>query len=141
MEISKEFTLEMAHRLTFHKGKCFNLHGHSYKVIVVLQGKPNKAGILLDYGDVKEVFNKIIFEHYDHSLLVCEWDEFFKNFIGHRYLKVNALPFESTAENLALHFYRLLSGHLEDLVKVTVKETENTSASCHKNFDGERLVH
>jgi len=30
--ISKEFTFDAAHRLMKYKGKCENLHGHTYKL-------------------------------------------------------------------------------------------------------------
>ncbi|MCD6102754.1 MAG: 6-carboxytetrahydropterin synthase, partial [Thermotogaceae bacterium] len=34
MLISKEFTFDAAHRLMKYKGKCENLHGHTYKLRV-----------------------------------------------------------------------------------------------------------
>lgn len=33
---TKEFRFEAGHTLDGHKGKCKNLHGHNYKVLVTL---------------------------------------------------------------------------------------------------------
>ena len=38
MKIAKEFNWEMGHRLPEHFGKCKNIHGHSYKMMVELEG-------------------------------------------------------------------------------------------------------
>ena len=48
MKVAKEFRWEMAHRLQHHKGKCSNLHGHSYKMIVEFKGTINNDRI--NYG-------------------------------------------------------------------------------------------
>ena len=41
MRIGKLFKFEAAHRLPNHPGKCKNLHGHSYKLEVVVNGEVN----------------------------------------------------------------------------------------------------
>lgn len=42
MIIVKEFTFDSAHHLEWHQGKCHNLHGHTYKLQVGIQGELNK---------------------------------------------------------------------------------------------------
>ncbi|HIJ68423.1 MAG TPA: 6-carboxytetrahydropterin synthase, partial [Deltaproteobacteria bacterium] len=43
-----------AHNLKDFRGKCENLHGHNWKVEVVLRGKSLESnGILVDFGEVK----------------------------------------------------------------------------------------
>ena len=49
MEVSKEFTFDCAHMLTGHDGLCKNLHGHTYKLIISLEG------VLQDRGSSKEI--------------------------------------------------------------------------------------
>lgn len=44
--IGKSFTFEAAHRLQNHGGKCRNLHGHSYRVEIAIQGELQEAGTL-----------------------------------------------------------------------------------------------
>ena len=60
MKIAKEFRWEMGHRLKFHKGKCINLHGHSYKMMVEFTGDVDENGMVLDYYDVKEIISPLV---------------------------------------------------------------------------------
>lgn len=56
VRLIKSFTFEAAHSLpSFPEGhKCRRLHGHSFKVEVVVAGEIDPArGYLVDYGDIK----------------------------------------------------------------------------------------
>ena len=66
MKIGTTLYIDSAHRLPQHKGKCSNMHGHTYKVLVTVYGKPNpKTGIIIDFGDIKENVNRL--DHKDIS--------------------------------------------------------------------------
>lgn len=57
VRLSKTFTFEAAHSLpTFPPGhKCRRLHGHSFRVEVVVEGDVEPAlGYLIDYGDISD---------------------------------------------------------------------------------------
>ncbi len=49
MNISKEFNWDMSHRLPFHHGHCKNIHGHTYKLRVEIEGIMDKNGLVMDY--------------------------------------------------------------------------------------------
>jgi len=132
MKISKDFRWEMGHRLQCHKGKCFNLHGHSYKLQVEFNGEINpNTGMVMDYFDVKDVVAPIV-NKLDHT--VVAWDKDTK--LIEMLKKLNTahviLPFETTAENLVGYFLNEISK--ADIpseisrIKVRVCETENTYA-------------
>jgi len=58
-----------AHRLTMVGAKCETMHGHNWKIEVVLQGdRLNSAGVLMDFGDVKALLRDII-ARLDHQFL------------------------------------------------------------------------
>jgi 6-pyruvoyltetrahydropterin/6-carboxytetrahydropterin synthase len=58
-----------AHRLTMVGAKCENLHGHNWKIEVVLAGdRLNAAGVLMDFGDIKALLRGII-GRLDHQFL------------------------------------------------------------------------
>jgi 6-pyruvoyltetrahydropterin/6-carboxytetrahydropterin synthase len=58
-----------AHNLREFRGKCENLHGHNWKVEVVLRGKSLASnGILVDFGEVKAEVRAIL-EEMDHKYL------------------------------------------------------------------------
>lgn len=103
MKISKEFTFDSCHNLPFHQGKCKNQHGHTYKLIVTIQGELDKNGLLIDFGDLKSIVNDSIIEVYDHKNL----NDFFP------------CP---TAEIMAQEFFKILS-HRLPIYKITLYET------------------
>lgn len=66
-EMTKRFTFEAMHILPWHPGKCARPHGHSYKVEVTVEGKPNENGIIEDFDRLKEVFKGQIDRRLDHQ--------------------------------------------------------------------------
>ena len=53
----------MAHALYGYDGLCKNIHGHSYKLFVTVQGNPIndpshvKYGMVIDFSDLKKISN------------------------------------------------------------------------------------
>src|SRR5882672_9928759 len=68
-EVTVEDTFAAGHYLRNYKGKCENPHGHNYKVRVTLAGKElDKAGLLLDFKDLREVMKHVI-DRLDHQMI------------------------------------------------------------------------
>jgi 6-pyruvoyltetrahydropterin/6-carboxytetrahydropterin synthase len=68
-EIVVEQFFEAAHFLRGYQGKCENVHGHRYGVVVRIKSeKINEIGLAYDFTDVKQHL-KIILSGYDHALL------------------------------------------------------------------------
>lgn len=58
-----------AHQLKMVAKKCENLHGHNWKIEVVLTGSElNNAGVLMDFGEIKAHVSEII-KTLDHRFL------------------------------------------------------------------------
>jgi len=58
-----------AHRLTMVGTKCENLHGHNWKIEVILTGEDlDEAGVVMDFGDIKTHLRDII-GRLDHQYL------------------------------------------------------------------------
>ncbi len=131
MKIAKEFRWEMGHRLLCHKGKCFNLHGHSYKLLVEFTGNIEPNGMVLDYFDVKKIISPII-DELDHTVIINKDDTELTKAIRQLNSAHVIVDFETTAENLCLYFLNKIKD--ADLPKniseimVKVFETENTYA-------------
>ncbi|TGB03986.1 6-carboxytetrahydropterin synthase QueD [Halobacillus salinus] len=96
--VSKEFTFDAAHHLHCYEGKCKNLHGHTYKVIFGISGFVDEIGIVMDFGDIKEIWKEQIEVHLDH-----------------RYLNDTLPNMNTTAENMVVWIYEkmeeALKGH------------------------------
>ena len=67
--VTRSFTFEAAHFLPWHPGQCRNLHGHSYRLEVAVEGPVDENGVVADFADVKAVVQREVIAHYDHTLL------------------------------------------------------------------------
>src|SRR5258706_1458685 len=89
-EVTVDDTFAAGHYLRNYKGKCENPHGHNYKIRVTLAGAElDKAGLLLDFKDLREVMRHVI-ERLDHQM-INEIEPF--------------TAINPSAENLAKYFY------------------------------------
>jgi len=58
-----------AHQLRGYKGKCENIHGHNWRVILSVKGEVlNDIGLLIDFNDLKDILKKIT-GYLDHKNL------------------------------------------------------------------------
>jgi 6-pyruvoyltetrahydropterin/6-carboxytetrahydropterin synthase len=96
--VSKTFTFDSAHRLDDYIGKCANLHGHTYKLEVQVKGRTDHRGIVIDFGDLKQIVNEQIISKYDHKFLN------------------DLLPFHTTAENMVVFFFQIIDNYLKKLI-------------------------
>jgi 6-pyruvoyltetrahydropterin/6-carboxytetrahydropterin synthase len=69
MIICKEFTFDAAHKLENYVGKCANLHGHTYKLQIYIQGEIKENGLVMDFKDVKAVVKEKVIEVLDHKFI------------------------------------------------------------------------
>lgn len=67
--ITKEISFDAAHRLVNYEGKCRNIHGHTYKLSVTISGYLNETGIVIDFFEVKKMFEELIINQFDHNFL------------------------------------------------------------------------
>src|ERR1700689_5284783 len=89
-EVTVERGFSSGHFLRNYKGKGETPHGHNYKVRITLCGETlDRAGLLLDFRDLKQVMRPVI-ERIDHQML-NELEPF---------TEINP-----SAENLARYFY------------------------------------
>lgn len=132
--IAKEFQWEMGHRLPFHREGCENIHGHSYKLVVMLEGEPDGNGVVLDYGLVKQTVQPIVLE-LDHCFIVCQTDDMMMEVLTRSGLKHVVVPFDSTSENLAAWLVTRLASVFQPYrnvhrLGVRISETARVSAEC-----------
>ena len=51
MQLSREFHFSMGHTLHNYDGKCANLHGHNYRLVVTLEGQVRGGSArVIDFG-------------------------------------------------------------------------------------------
>ncbi|MBR1671511.1 MAG: 6-carboxytetrahydropterin synthase QueD [Fretibacterium sp.] len=69
MLLRKEFTFDAAHNLVHYHGKCERLHGHTYRVAVVLEGTPDEEGMIMDFCELAGAVQERVISKLDHSYL------------------------------------------------------------------------
>ena len=67
MTVGKEFVFHAAHNLTGYKGKCDNLHGHSYHLKVAVEGTVGGDGLVMDFAEIDRVVRERVIDILDHS--------------------------------------------------------------------------
>ena len=120
-EVTVEDSFAAGHYLRNYKGKCENPHGHNYKIQVTLAGRElDKAGLLLDFRDLREVMKPTI-DRLDHQMM-SDLEPF--------------TVLNPSAENMAKYFYDEINVRLRSITNgrvwvktVTVFETDTTTAT------------
>ena len=111
MLLSKDFKFDAAHNLIHYHGKCERLHGHTYKLRVVLEGQPDSEGMVMDFLELKAIVKEKILSRLDHAYL-------------------NDIITQPSAENIAVWIWRELEESLRrencGLYEVHVWETEDS---------------
>lgn len=68
-EVAVEQTFAAGHALRNYKGKCENVHGHNFRVQVIIEGERlDESGLLVDFIDVKKLMGSVI-GRLDHQFL------------------------------------------------------------------------
>lgn len=124
-ELKIETHFDAAHSLTGYPGECARLHGHSFKVDVVIEGERlDKVGLVYDFKELKAKARTLV-DRFDHHHLN------------------EVPPFDKitpTAENLAKYLYHelqkaLSKANLEsgiDVKKVSIWESSTACISYFK---------
>ncbi len=107
----KEFEFDAAHYLPNYHGKCERLHGHTYKLVVKVEGSPDKEGMVLDFVQFKKTVNELVVDQLDHHL-------------------INDILPQPSAENIAIWVWQQLkkplTGENYTLYEVEVWETKTS---------------
>jgi len=117
-EVSVEQTFAAGHALRNYHGKCENVHGHNYRVLVTIEGPDlDSIGLLVDFVEVKKLIHRVV-DRLDHQF-------------------INDLaPFDQinpSAENMAKYFYDEIAAGLGTgavrVGAVRIWETDTSSAT------------
>jgi 6-pyruvoyltetrahydropterin/6-carboxytetrahydropterin synthase len=69
VRVTRTFAFEAAHQLPWHPGRCRDLHGHSYRLEVTVEGPVGDNGIVIDFSEVKGVVEREVISRFDHRYL------------------------------------------------------------------------
>ena len=111
-----------AHNLRGYEGECENLHGHNWKVEVMVTSKElNKIGLAVDFSVLKKMLEGILEK------------------LDHKYLN-EILPFDKenpSSENIARYIFNQLKkdikGKGKKVARVRVWESDNAAATYYES--------
>ncbi|HEX54604.1 MAG: 6-carboxytetrahydropterin synthase QueD [Candidatus Altiarchaeales archaeon] len=121
-KIGRVFHFDAAHQLRHYKGKCENLHGHTYRLEVVVSGNISDNGMVIDFNKLKNLVDREILKELDHRNL-------------------NELFEQPTAENIAKWIFKRLGESIKsenlgiNLFEVRLWEGDGKWVSISVNND------
>lgn len=132
--LKTEESFDSAHFLSGYNGKCRNLHGHQWRVIVEIHGKTlsnerQTRDMLVDFGDLKHDLKQET-DFFDHALIIEKGSlrPTTLTALQEENFKIIELPFRPTAERFAAYFYSKMKSYGYALQRVTVYETPKNCA-------------
>jgi len=116
MELLVEFLFPAAHRLPRHPGKCHRMHGHTYKLQVMVDGTPDpRSGLVVDFFDIEAAAGSAV--------------------EGVRDTCLNDVLENPTAEAIVVYLWRRIAPELDQLSALRLWETD----SCCVTYRGEAV--
>ncbi|MBQ4522767.1 MAG: 6-carboxytetrahydropterin synthase QueD [Lachnospiraceae bacterium] len=126
---------DSAHFLSGYEGKCSNIHGHRWKVVIdiaanTLEEQGQTRGMLVDFSKLKKDLKKEA-DALDHAFIIEEGTlkESLFNALKEEGFHLISVPFRPTAENFANYFYTKMAEKGYSVKRATVYETPNNCAS------------
>ncbi len=133
-QLTTEHSFDSAHFLAGYDGKCGNLHGHRWRVLLTVQSETlredqQQKGMCVDFAELKKDLRTEL-DALDHVLIIEQESlrESTMKALQEEKFQVVEMPFRPTAENFARYFYELFTLKGYPVAKVEVYETPNNSA-------------
>ena len=133
-QLKTEAFFDSAHFLADYCGKCENLHGHRWRIEACigtddLQTSGDEKDMVCDFAVFKKAVRNLASE-FDHTFLIEEGTlaDSTISALESEGFTVKILPFRTTAENFAKHFFDRLESDGLPVISVEVDETPNNRA-------------
>lgn len=133
--LKSEIQFDMAHYLSGYVGKCKNIHGHRYRLVVkvssqTLHESGQLRGMVDDFSEVKAVL-KEVHDLFDHKLVIEENEEGKRvveklNESG-KVFEILFVPYRPTAEEMSRQIFNEIKKRGVRVTEVELFETPTNS--------------
>lgn len=127
--LKTEHSFDAAHFLTDYDGKCENLHGHRWRVVVYIEAEDLQAegvekDMVVDFGAFKKTVRRIVNE-FDHMFIVEEGSLAPETMsaLESETFRMIVVPWRTTSENFARYFCERFCAEGLPVSQVEVYET------------------
>ena len=138
--LKNEIQFDTAHYLSGYEGKCSNIHGHRYRLVVELASdtlRPSGQcrGMVADFGDVKKAMQTIA-DQYDHKLLIEDNED--GRTVAEALSQVPnqfaivMVPYRPTAEEMSRDIYHQMKNAGYPVHSVELYETPTNSCKYYE---------
>lgn len=120
IKVTRHEEFEASHLLPNYEGKCRNLHGHTYKLELTLEGPQmdNYYGMVMDFNDLKKMIKEIV---PDHKFLVYKDDVISMEIVEilNKYnLEYMLFSHPTTAENMVKDFAEMFEDYIHNELNI-----------------------
>ena len=127
-KVKSQIEFDMAHYLSGYNGKCSNIHGHRYKLIVsvkseTLHQEGQLRGMVDDFGNIKARLKEIE-DLYDHKLVIEDNED--GRLVAQ---KLSEVPYRPTAEEMSRDIFYKLKDMGLNVSEVELFETPTNSCT------------
>ena len=132
--LKTESSFDSAHFLAGYNGKCRNIHGHEWRVIIEVrsssvQTQGQARDMVIDFGQLKDDLRSET-DRLDHALIIERGSlrDATMEALREENIKMIEIPYRPTAERLARYFYDRMKERGYEVCRSTVYETPLTCA-------------
>lgn len=141
-KIYRKGSFDSGHRVMNEKFKCFNIHGHTYKYLLVFDfSSMEEIGYAIDFKEIKRLGCQWIDDMLDHAFIANPKDTVMldaseKLFSKHWNMSLaNGEYCNPTVENIAKEIFLAMNIIFESfkglkIYEVQINETENCGTTC-----------
>jgi 6-pyruvoyltetrahydropterin/6-carboxytetrahydropterin synthase len=141
--LQTEQSFDAAHFLADYEGKCRNIHGHRWRIIIevkslTLQSVGQLRGMVVDFSKLKNDLVEEL-EFFDHALIIEKnsMKSSTLEALKEEDFRIVEMNFRPTAEMFSKYFYERMASKGYQVKRVTVFETPNNCASYEEDENGE----
>lgn len=136
--LTTSHSFDAAHFLYGYEGKCSNIHGHRWKVVLEvcteqLAEDGQNRGMYVDFADLKNDLKEKV-NYLDHCLIIetGSLKEKTLEALNEEGFRILQFDFRPTAENMAKYFFEQMESCGYQVKQVTVFETPSNAATYAK---------
>jgi len=130
-KVTKRIDFCYGHRLLKYDGKCKYLHGHNGLLeIDIVAESLDSRGMVIDFGDIKDVVKGWIDANMDHRMILNKEDPIIKVLTDLRE-PVYVMDQNPTAENIVKHIHEEVQKVGLNIIEIRFWETPDSFATYY----------
>ena len=140
--LKSEHSFDSAHFLANYEGKCRNIHGHRWRIIIEIMSPSLNTeealdGMIVDFSTLKKDIKDEV-DYFDHALIIEKGSMKTSTLtaLKEENLRIVEVDFRPTAERFSKYFYDRMTNKGYQVKSATVYETPTNAATYEEALHG-----